>query len=65
MTTPEARAQQIIEQMNKYWIPRMDRARGDDLAVTIAYHIRQAKAEVWAEVKQQCEIVIDMAKKGG
>jgi hypothetical protein len=32
------------------------------LAQAITHAIRQAQAEVWAEVKQQCEIVLDLSK---
>jgi hypothetical protein len=69
MTTPDERAQAIVDTFT--WDTRDSPytvIEGDDGAVliaAIAEQIRQAQAEVWAEVKQQCEIVLDIGKQGG
>ena len=65
MTTPEARAQALIDSLRRefpeIWMDGRQRAV---LAQTIANEIKQAKAEVWAEVRESCEKILDSTAKG-
>jgi hypothetical protein len=63
MTTPEARAREALQAYEsacpRFWPEDEERLIFVHL---VAEQIRLAQAEVWAEVKQQCEIVLDIAK---
>ena len=63
MTTPDERAQALIDSLRRefteIWMGGRQRAV---LAQAITNAIKQAQAEVLAEVKQQCEIVLDIGK---
>ena len=64
MTTPEDRAKQALDAYESacpsFWPEDEERVVFVRL---VADAIRQAQAEVWAEVKQQCEIVLDIGRK--
>ena len=61
MTTPEARARQVA--LNIWLNCKCGSDYNQELAgQLIATQIRQAQAEVWAEVKQQCEKMLDIGK---
>jgi hypothetical protein len=65
MTTPDQRAQALIDALRREfpecWMGGRQRAV---LAQAITNEITQAQAEVWAEVKQRCEKMLDTTAEG-
>jgi len=60
--TPDERAQALIDSLRRefpeVWMGGRQRAV---LAQAITNEIKQAQAEVWAEVKRACDEMLDMA----
>ena len=63
--TPDERAQALIDSLRRefpeVWMGGRQRAV---LAQAITNEIKQAQAEVWAEVKRDCDEMLDMANGG-
>ena len=61
--TPDERAQALIDSLRRefpeVWMGGRQRAV---LAQAITNEIKQAQAEVWAEVKRDCEKMLDTRK---
>jgi hypothetical protein len=64
MTTPEARALALVQTLKRdfsdIWIPGRMAAALQQMIVT---EIRQAQAEVWEEVRRDCEKLLDTGAK--
>jgi hypothetical protein len=64
MITPEERALALVQTLKRdfsdIWIPGRMAAVLSQLIIT---EIRQAQAEVWAEVKRDCEKILDTGAK--
>jgi hypothetical protein len=63
--TPDARAQALIDSLRREFPESVMSGRQRAvLALAIASEIHQAKAEVWAEVKRDCDTILDTGRKG-
>ena len=63
--TPDARAQALIDSLQREFPESVMSGRQRAvLALAITNEIKQAQAEVWAEVKRDCDTILDTGRKG-
>ena len=63
--TPDARAKALIDSLQREFPERaMSGRQRAVLHQKIVHEIQQAQAEVWAEVKRDCEKMLDTGRKG-